>query len=184
MVEDRRHGGREKGEGKMKVSISSEQNGWEHKDENDSWKWSYQIGANLKVWEEEPVEWARLKVQERGNNWWSKGPKGARGRADCGGKSELILFQEQKWKSLSRVQNPWDFPLTARWGPIPLHCVQSNCVFPIQHVRSLDLLDRTPESPQQHCIRASQDTQPYVWQNLFKCMHYKKYTPKFTKRDL
>ena len=48
-------------------------------------------------------------------------------------------------------ENPWDFPLAARWGPIPLHCVQSNCVLQLKHVRSLDLLDWTPESPQQHC---------------------------------
>ena len=47
-------------------------------------------------------------------------------------------------------ENPWDFPLAARWGPIPLPCVQSNCVFPIKHIRSLDFLDWTPESPQQH----------------------------------
>ena len=47
--------------------------------------------------------------------------------------------------------NPSDFPLSVRWGPIPLHCVQSNFVFPIKHVWSLDLLDWTPESPQQHC---------------------------------
>lgn len=32
MVEDRRHGGREKGEGKMKMSIFSEQSGLEHKE--------------------------------------------------------------------------------------------------------------------------------------------------------
>ena len=30
---------------------------------------------------------------------------------------------------------------------IPLHCVQSNALFPIKHVRSLDLLDGTTESP-------------------------------------
>ena len=30
----------------------------------------------------------------------------------------------------------------AVWGGvIPLHCMQSNCVFPIKHIRSLDLLD-------------------------------------------
>ena len=34
-----------------------------------------------------------------------------------------------------------------RWGPIPLHCMQSNCVFPINQIRSLDLLDWTLESP-------------------------------------
>ena len=48
-------------------------------------------------------------------------------------------------------ENPWDFPLATRWVPIPLHCMQSNCVFPIKHLRSLDLLDWTAESPQQHC---------------------------------
>ena len=33
----------------------------------------------------------------------------------------------------------------------PLHCVQSNSVFPIKLVRSLNVLDGTPESPQDHC---------------------------------
>ena len=28
-------------------------------------------------------------------------------------------------------ENPWDFPFATRWGPIPLHCVPSNCVFTI-----------------------------------------------------
>ena len=36
-------------------------------------------------------------------------------------------------------------------SPVSLHCVQSNCVFPIKHVRNLDFLDWTPESPQEHC---------------------------------
>ena len=42
------------------------------------------------------------------------------------------------------------FPLGERWGPIHLHCVQTNPMFPIKHVRSLDLLDGTPESLQEH----------------------------------
>ena len=48
-------------------------------------------------------------------------------------------------------ENPWVFPLATRWGPIPLHCMQSNCVFPIKHIRIFDLLDWTLESPQQDC---------------------------------
>ena len=32
---------------------------------------------------------------------------------------------------------------------IPLHCVQSNSLFPIKQVRSLDLLDGTTESPRE-----------------------------------
>ena len=32
-------------------------------------------------------------------------------------------------------------------SPDPLHCVQSNALFPIKQVRSLDLLDGTTESP-------------------------------------
>ena len=40
-----------------------------------------------------------------------------------------------------------DFPLTERGGPIPLHCVQSNSLFPIKQVRSLDLLDGSTEIP-------------------------------------
>ena len=55
------------------------------------------------------------------------------------------------WVPAATRENQWDFPLSARWGPIPLHCVQSNCVFPIKHVTILDLIDWTPESPQQHC---------------------------------
>ena len=31
-----------------------------------------------------------------------------------------------------------------------MHCVHSNSMFPIKHVGSLDLLDETPESPQEH----------------------------------
>ena len=46
---------------------------------------------------------------------------------------------------------PLDFSHATRWGPIPLRCMQSNFVFPIKHIRSLDLLDWTLESPQQHC---------------------------------
>ena len=39
--------------------------------------------------------------------------------------------------------------LTERCGPIPLHCVQSNSLFPIKQVRSLDLLEGTTESPRE-----------------------------------
>ena len=41
--------------------------------------------------------------------------------------------------------------LATRWGPIPLHCMQSNCVVPIKHISSLDLLEWTLESLQQDC---------------------------------
>ena len=51
-------------------------------------------------------------------------------------------------------ENPWDFPFTTRWGPFPVHCMQSNCVFPNKHIRILDLLDWTLESPQQDCHKA------------------------------
>ena len=34
---------------------------------------------------------------------------------------------------------------------IPQHCMQSNSMFPIKHVRSVDLLDGITESPQEHC---------------------------------
>ena len=44
--------------------------------------------------------------------------------------------------------------LPARWGPIPLHCLQSKSVFPIKHRRRLDFLDGTPESPQEHCHKS------------------------------
>ena len=32
-----------------------------------------------------------------------------------------------------------------------LHCMQSISMFPIKHVRNLDLLDGTPEIPKKHC---------------------------------
>ena len=48
-------------------------------------------------------------------------------------------------------ENPWDFPVSENWGRIPLLCVQNNSRFPIKHVRSLDFLDWTPESPQEAC---------------------------------
>ena len=32
--------------------------------------------------------------------------------------------------------------------------MQSNSMFPIKHVRSLDLLDVTPESPKEHCHKS------------------------------
>ena len=48
---------------------------------------------------------------------------------------------------------PWHITLAGRLGLISLHFVQSNIVFPIKHVRSVDFLDRTPESPQEHCHR-------------------------------
>ena len=45
---------------------------------------------------------------------------------ECESWTRLSNCTELKWKR----ENPWDFPLPARWGPIPLHCFQSNCVFP------------------------------------------------------
>ena len=38
--------------------------------------------------------------------------------------------------------------------PDSLHCVQINSKFPIKHVRSLDLLDGTPVSTQEHCHKS------------------------------
>ena len=35
-----------------------------------------------------------------------------------------------------------------------MHCMQSNSVFPIKHVRSLDWLDGTPENPKEHCHKS------------------------------
>ena len=34
---------------------------------------------------------------------------------------------------------------------IPLHYEQSNSLFTVKHITSLDLLDGTPESPHEHC---------------------------------
>ena len=42
------------------------------------------------------------------------------------------------------------FPLTVIWGPIPLHCLQSNSVFHIKQERRLDFLYGIPESTQEH----------------------------------
>ena len=41
-------------------------------------------------------------------------------------------------------------PPRASLGPIPLQWVQSNSLFPIKHVRSLNLLEGTLESPPEH----------------------------------
>ena len=62
------------------------------------------------------------------------------------------------FKNITKVpaanrENPRDFPLAARWDPFPLHCMQSNSVFPIKHVRNLGLLVWTPDSPQEHCSK-------------------------------
>ena len=46
-------------------------------------------------------------------------------------------------------ENTWDFPFSETWGTIPLHCVLSNSMFPIQHGSRLDLLDGTPKNPQE-----------------------------------
>ena len=44
-----------------------------------------------------------------------------------------------------------DFPLAARWGPIPLHCVLRSSVFPIKDIRNLNFPDWTKKNPQEHC---------------------------------
>ena len=64
----------------------------------------------------------------------------------------LSIFKKSKASSpfealnsvcLSRCQSDVIPPVQMR--PIPLHCVQSNSLFPIKQVRSLDLLDGTTE---------------------------------------
>ena len=45
-------------------------------------------------------------------------------------------------------------PLAVRYGPIPFHCIQSNSVFPIENVRTLDMLGGTPESTEEHCYKS------------------------------
>ena len=35
-----------------------------------------------------------------------------------------------------------------------MHCMQSNSVLPIKHVRNLHLLHGTPESSQEHCHKS------------------------------
>ena len=49
--------------------------------------------------------------------------------------------------SSANKEKPWKFPLAERWGPIPMHCMQSNSLFTITQVRRIDLLDGTKESP-------------------------------------
>ena len=44
-------------------------------------------------------------------------------------------------------EKTWDFRFDERWGLIPLHCKPSNSLFSNKQGRSLDLLDRTTESP-------------------------------------
>ena len=66
-------------------------------------------------------------------------------------------------------ENPWDLPLAVRSGPIPMHCMQSNCVFPIKHIRSLNLLDWPPESPQQHCYKARRTMMSLQEHKIFRC---------------
>ena len=44
--------------------------------------------------------------------------------------------------------------ISMTFGPIPLHFIQRNSIFPIKHVRSLDLIPGTPESPQEHCHKS------------------------------
>ena len=66
-------------------------------------------------------------------------------------------------------ENPRDFPFATRWGPFPLHCILSNCVFPIKHIRSLDLLDWTLESPQQICHKTRRTLMsPWMWELDYK----------------
>ena len=66
--------------------------------------------------------------------------------------------------------NRWDFTLAARWGPIPMHWVQSNCVFPIKHIRSLDLLDWPPVSPQKHSHKTRRTMMSHQECKIFQCM--------------
>ena len=62
-----------------------------------------------------------------------------------------LRLREVRWVHAATRENSWDFPLATRWGPIPMLCMQRNCVFPIKHIRSFDLLHWTLESPQQDC---------------------------------
>ena len=43
--------------------------------------------------------------------------------------------------------------------------MQNNSMFPIKHVSSLDLLDGTPENPQEHCHKSRRTLMsPLEWQ--------------------
>ena len=62
--------------------------------------------------------------------------------------TSLLYFKNITKVPATNWENPRDFALAARWNPFPLHCMQSNSVFPTKHVRNLDLLVWTPDSPQ------------------------------------
>ena len=49
------------------------------------------------------------------------------------------------------------FPLTVRWGPIPLHCLQSNSVFHIKHERRLDFLRELQKIPR-NTVKSLEET--------------------------
>ena len=61
------------------------------------------------------------------------------------------LIREYTPGSCRNSRKPMRLPPRREMRLIPLHCMQSHSVFPIKYVRSLDMLDGTPESPQEHC---------------------------------
>ena len=63
--------------------------------------------------------------------------------------STPTVTREHKPASRCNLRKSIRLPACWRWGPIPLHCVQSNSLFPIKQVRSLDLPERTTESPRE-----------------------------------
>ena len=61
--------------------------------------------------------------------------------------STTAVTREHTQLPAATPEKPSAIPLTERGGLIPLHCVQSNSLFPIKQVRSLDMLHGSTESP-------------------------------------
>ena len=117
----------------------------------------------------------------------------------------IIIRQESRrhwtntsfeWKSPPKIENTpqvptatrekqWDFPIGERPGLIPLHCIQSNSVFPIKHVSSPDLLDGTPESPQEHLPKSRMTLMSPKECEIVRCIpNQLEMTPDCTVLDL
>ena len=64
-----------------------------------------------------------------------------------------VVTREYTPRAWRNSRKPMRLPLRHEMRPDSPNCMQSNCVFPIKHIRSLDLLDWTVESPQQHLTR-------------------------------
>ena len=64
-----------------------------------------------------------------------------------------IVTREYTPRACRNSRKPMRLPPRHEMRPDSLHCMKSNCVFPITNIRILDLLDWTLESPQQDFTR-------------------------------